>query len=46
MSAKKKSKDSQTIYQIEGVYHQKLSEIEILRKSAGKFISATNLVDD
>lgn len=26
--------------------HQKLSEIEILKKSAGKFILATNLVDE
>ena len=34
------------IYQIEGVVNQKSSEIEILRKSAGKFILATNLVDD
>lgn len=40
------SKDSQTICQIEGVIHQKNSEIEILRKSAGRFILATNLVDD
>jgi len=46
VSAENKSKNSQTIYQIEGVVNQKSSEIEILRKSAGKFILATNLVDD
>ncbi|MEG4172796.1 IS1634 family transposase [Microcoleus sp. S13_D1] len=46
VSAEDKSTNTQTLYQIEGVIHQKLSEIEILRKSAGKFILATNLVDD
>ncbi len=46
VSAENKSKNSQTICQIEGVVHQKLSEIEILKKSAGKFILATNLVED
>jgi transposase len=46
VSAENKSKNSQTICQIEGVVNQKSSEIEILRKSAGKFILATNLVDD
>jgi|SRR5919199_2493709 transposase len=46
INAKNKSKDSQTIYQIEGSCHQKISEIEILHKSAGRFILATNLVDD
>jgi transposase len=46
VSAENKSKNSQTICQIEGVVHQKSSEIEILKKSAGKFILATNLVED
>lgn len=44
--AENESKNTQAIYQIEGVIYQKVSEIEILRKSAGKFILATNLVDD
>ena len=46
MNAKNQSKDSLTIYQIEGSCHQKSSEIEILKKSEGKFILATNLVDE
>ena len=46
VSSGSQSKDSQTICQIEGVIHQKDSEIEILRKSAGRFILATNLVDN
>ena len=46
MNAKNQSKDSLTIYQIEGSCHQKSSEIEILKKSAGKFILATNLLDE
>lgn len=41
-----KSKDNKTIYKIEGVGHEKPEEIEIQRKSAGRFILATNLVDD
>jgi transposase len=41
-----KSKDNKTIYKIEGVGHEKPSEIEIQRKSAGRFILATNLVDN
>lgn len=41
-----KSKDNKTIYKIEGVGHEKLSEIEIRKKEAGRFILATNLVDN
>ncbi len=40
------SKDNKTVYKIEGVGHEKPEEIEIQRKSAGRFILATNLVDD
>ncbi|MHC5822015.1 MAG: IS1634 family transposase [Nostoc sp.] len=40
------SKDNKTIYKISGVGNEKPSEIEIQRKSAGRFILATNLVDD
>ena len=40
------SKDNKTIYKIEGVGHEKPEEIEIQRKEAGRFILATNLVDD
>jgi transposase len=43
---KSKSKDNKTIYKMEGVGHEKLKEIEIRRKEAGRFILATNLVDD
>lgn len=43
---KSKSKDSKTIYKIEGVDYQNLEEIEKIRKEAGRFILATNLVDD
>ena len=46
LSVQSKSNDNQAIYQIEGVSYQKLSEIEIIRKSAGRFILATNLVED
>jgi transposase len=41
-----KSKDNKTIYKISGVGNEKLEEIEIQRKAAGRFILATNLVDD
>ncbi|MEH1870695.1 MAG: hypothetical protein V7K73_04515 [Nostoc sp.] len=41
-----KSKGNKTIYKIEGVEHQKPEEIERIRKEAGRFILATNLVDD
>jgi transposase len=41
-----KSKDNKTIYKMEGVGHEKPEEIEIQRKEAGRFILATNLVDD
>ena len=41
-----KSKEKKTIYKMEGVSYEKSSEIEIQRKEAGKFILATNLVDD
>ncbi|MHC5725931.1 MAG: IS1634 family transposase, partial [Nostoc sp.] len=41
-----KSKDNKTIYKISGVGNEKPEEIEIQRKEAGRFILATNLVDD
>lgn len=41
-----KSKDNKTIYKMEGVGHEKLKEIEIRRKEAGRFILATNIVND
>ncbi|MCC5606988.1 IS1634 family transposase, partial [Nostoc sp. CHAB 5834] len=41
-----KSKDNKTVYKMEGVSYEKSSEIEIRRKEAGRFILATNLVDD
>jgi transposase len=40
------SKDNKTIYKMEGVSHEKSSEIEIRKKEAGRFILATNLVDE
>jgi transposase len=40
------SKQKKTVYKISAEIHEKLEEIEILRKSAGRFILATNLVDD
>ncbi|KYC35144.1 transposase [Scytonema hofmannii PCC 7110] len=40
------SKENQTIYKISGVIHEKIEEIEIQRKEAGRFILATNLVDE
>jgi transposase len=41
-----KSKDNKTIYKISGVGNEKTEEIEIQKKEAGRFILATNLVDD
>lgn len=41
-----KSKDNKTIYKMSGVGYEKLEEIEIQRKEAGRFILATNLVGD
>ncbi|BBD70449.1 transposase [Nostoc commune NIES-4072] len=41
-----KTKDNKTIYKISGVGNEKPEEIEIQRKSAGRFILATNLVDE
>ncbi|BDA75050.1 hypothetical protein CAL7716_092160 [Calothrix sp. PCC 7716] len=41
-----KSKDNKTIYKMEGVGHEKLKEIEIRRREAGRFILATNIVND
>ncbi|MBW4505906.1 MAG: IS1634 family transposase [Scytonematopsis contorta HA4267-MV1] len=41
-----KSKDNKTIYKMLGVGHEKPEEIEIQIKEAGRFILATNLVDD
>jgi len=43
---KSKSKDNKTIYKMEGVSHEKSPEIEIRKKEAGRFILATNLVDN
>jgi transposase len=40
------SKDNKTIYKMEGVVCEQTKEIEILRKEAGRFILATNLVDE
>jgi transposase len=40
------SKAEETIYKIEGVVYEKSEEIEIQRKEAGRFILATNLVDE
>ncbi len=40
------SKDNKTIYKMEAVGYEKIKEIEILRKEAGRFILATNLVDE
>ncbi len=41
-----KTKDNQTISKMSGVGNEKPEEIEIQRKEAGRFILATNLVDD
>jgi transposase len=41
-----KTKDNKTIYKMSGVGNEKPEEIEIQRKSAGRFILATNLVGD
>lgn len=41
-----KTKDNKAIYKISGVGNEKQEEVEIHRKSAGRFILATNLVDD
>ena len=41
-----KTSKNKTIYKIEGVYHQKLEEIAMIKKEAGRFILATNLVED
>ncbi|MHC5746938.1 MAG: IS1634 family transposase [Nostoc sp.] len=41
-----KSKQKKTIYKMSAASHEKLEEIEIQRKSAGRFVLATNLVDD
>ncbi len=43
---KSKSKENKTIYKMEGIGHGKPEEIEVQRKEAGRFILATNLVDD
>jgi transposase len=41
-----KSKDNKIIYKISGMGYEKPEEIEIRRKEAGRFILATNLVDE
>lgn len=38
---KSKSKENKTIYKMSGVGHEKLEEIAIMRKEAGRFILAT-----
>jgi transposase len=45
-SIESKSKNNKTIYKMEGVGYEKPEEIEIQRKEAGRFILATNLVND
>jgi transposase len=45
-SIESKSKNNKTIYKMEGVGYEKLEEIEIQKKEAGRFILATNLVND
>lgn len=41
-----KSKDNKMIYKMTGVSHEKSEDIDIQRKEAGRFILATNLVND
>ncbi|MHC5747365.1 MAG: IS1634 family transposase [Nostoc sp.] len=41
-----KAKDNKIIYKMEGMSYEKPEEIEIRSKEAGRFILATNLVDD
>ena len=41
-----KTSCNKTIYKIEGEGYEKIEEIEVQRKQAGRFILATNLVDD
>lgn len=41
-----KSKDNKIFYKMEGMGYEKPQEIEIRRKEAGRFILATNLVDN
>jgi transposase len=41
-----KSKENKTVYKMSGASQEKQEEIEIQRKEAGRFILATNLVDD
>ena len=41
-----KDSSNKTVYKIEGEGYEKTEEIEIQRKQAGRFILATNLVDD
>ena len=43
---KNQSKDKKTIYKIEAEIQAKVEEIAIRRKEAGRFILATNLVDE
>jgi transposase len=45
-SIESKSKNNKTFYKMEGVGYEKLEEIEIQKKEAGRFILATNLVND
>jgi len=40
------TKDNKTVYKIEGVIQEKAENIAIRRKEAGRFILATNLVDN
>ncbi len=43
---KLQSKKNKIIYKMEGMGHEKSEEIAIVRKEAGRFILATNLVDN
>ncbi len=40
------SKNNKIIYEMEGISYEKLEKIAIMRKEAGRFILATNLVED
>ena len=41
-----KSSCNKTVYKMEGVGYENLEEIEVQRKQAGRFVLATNLVDE
>jgi transposase len=45
-TTKLQSKENKIIYKMEGISHEKSEDIATTRKEAGRFILATNLVDD